>query len=496
MTKNTKSKTEKKPKAAAKKMQVLFAAFECVPFYKSGGLGDVAGSLPSYLNNASCEARVILPKLSAIPAKYTSQMEFVESFEVYLGWRKQYCGLFRMKFGGLTYYFLDNEYYFRRFHVYGEFDDGERIAFFSKAVLEAILHMDDFAPDVLHCNDWHTALSPVFLREFYMQSEKHKNIKTVFTIHNLKFQGQYGKFVFDDILGLKGTPAESQMCLEDSVNYMAGGVHYTDWITTVSPSYADEITGEYYGEHLDALFRERKPVTTGILNGIDYKEYDPSKDSVIAKKYTSRDIELKKENKLALQKELGFEQNADIPLIVLISRLTEQKGLDLVNYILPRLLERNLQFAVLGVGDRKYEDIFGRFSAEHPDKIKTMLCFSEDLSHRFYAGADALLMPSRFEPCGLSQMIAMRYGTLPIVRETGGLKDSVKPYNRFTKEGTGFSFANFNADELLACIDLCLDVYYNNKEDWAKLIQNAMAEDLSWNKAANAYRALYRKLIR
>ena len=476
-------------------MQVLFAAFECVPFYKSGGLGDVAGSLPGYLNNRSCEVRVILPKLSAIPAKYTSQMEFIKSFDVLLGWRKQYCGLFRLKFNGLTYYFLDNEYYFKRFNVYGEFDDGERIAFFSKALLEAIQHMDDFAPDILHCNDWHTALSPVFLREFYMQAEKYRKIKTVFTIHNLKFQGQFAKFVFDDILGLKGSPAEHQMCLKDTVNFMAGGVHYTDWITTVSPSYADEITTEYYGEHLDGLFRERRPVMSGILNGIDSAEYDPQKDTFIAKNYNADTFADKVQNKLALQQELGFEQNPDIPLLVLISRLTEQKGLDLVNYILPQITERNVQFAVLGVGDRKYEESFRWYSDNYPSKIKTMLCFSNELSHRFYAGADALLMPSRFEPCGLSQMMAMRYGTLPIVRETGGLKDSVKPYNKFTKEGTGFSFANFNAEELLGCIDLCLDTY-RNKDDWNILVKNAISEDLSWNKSANTYRALYRSLIR
>ena len=491
MTKSEKNKTEK---AKSKKMQVLFAAFECVPFYKSGGLGDVAGSLPRYINNGSCEVRVILPKLSAIPGQYSSRMEFIKSFDVYLGWRKQYCGLFRLRHNGLTYYFLDNEYYFKRSQVYGEFDDGERVAFFSKAVLEAILHMDGFAPDILHCNDWHTALAPVFLREMYMQSEKHRNIRTVFTIHNLKFQGQYSRPVLDDILGLKGTPAEAQMCADDSVNYMAGGVHYTDWITTVSPSYADEITGEYYGEKLDPLFRERKPVMTGILNGIDYKEYDPAKDRLIAANYDAQSIEAKKINKLALQRELGLEENADTALIILISRLTEQKGLDLVNYILPQLAGRDMQFAVLGVGDRKYEEAFSRSASEHPDKFKTMLCFSEELSHRFYAGADALLMPSRFEPCGLSQMMAMRYGTLPIVRETGGLKDSVRPYNKYTKEGTGFSFANFNADELLSCIDLCLDTYYNSKEDWSTLVQNAMKEDFSWSKAANTYRALYRRL--
>ncbi len=477
-------------------MKILFASFECLPFFKSGGLGDVAGSLPSYIKAPQYDIRVILPKLSAIPERYKAQMAFIRSFDVPLGWRKQYCGLFMMKLGGITYYFLDNEYYFRRMQVYGEFDDGERIAFFSKAVVEAIQYLPNFMPDVLHCNDWHTALSPVFLREFYRDMPGYNRIKTVFTIHNLKFQGQFSDFIFHDICGLTGTPAEHQMISGSGVNFMAGGVHYADRITTVSPSYADEICTEYYGEHMDGLFRERKPVLSGILNGIDYNEYDPEKDEFIPSTYSASDLSGKAKDKAAFQKAHGLRKSKDTPMLSIISRLTEQKGFDLVTYILPHLAERGVQLVILGVGERQYEDAFRWYAGKYPKQFCFLDTFNVSLSHEIYAASDLFIMPSRFEPCGLSQMMAMRYGTLPVVRETGGLRDSVQPYNKYTGEGTGFSFANFNAHELLACIDSAIEIYKKKPDDWNRLINNAMSADFSWTASAKKYRQLYRELTK
>lgn len=478
-----------------KKINILFAASECTPFIKTGGLADVAGALPSYVNTANYEIRVVIPKYSALPKKYTDKMEYMCNFYVPLGWRNQYCGLFKLKIGKVTYYFLDNEYYFKRDNLYGEFDDGERFAFFSKAVCEAILHMD-FEPDILHCNDWHTALAPVFLREFYRDAEKTRDIKTIFTIHNIKFQGMFSSFLLGDILGLWGTPAAWQL-LSDShtVNYMLGALCYSDRITTVSPGYAEEICSWYYGEGLEYILNKRKSILSGILNGIDTKVYDPEKDKALAVNYGASSLEKKKENKLALQRETGLEVSEEVPMFALISRLTEQKGLDLVTYILPHISERNMQLVVLGVGDQKYEEAFAYYAGRYPGKICFLKKFDEAQSHRIYAASDAFLMPSRFEPCGLSQMMAMRYASLPIVRETGGLKDSVAPYNKYTGEGTGFSFANFNAHELLGAVDEALTLWFNDKEAWTHLMHNAAEADFSWKSSAKEYRELYKHLI-
>ncbi len=478
-----------------KKLNILFAASECTPFIKTGGLADVAGSLPSYVNTANYEMRIVMPKYSALPKKYVDKMEYMCNFYVPLGWRNQYCGLFKLKIGKVTYYFLDNEYYFHRGQLYGEFDDGERFAFFAKAVCEAILHMD-FEPDILHCNDWHTALAPVFLREFYREPEKTRNIKTIFTIHNIKFQGMFSSVLLSDVLGLWGTPAAWQLLSDDhTVNYMLGALAYSDRITTVSPGYAEEICSWYYGEGLDFILRKRKDILSGILNGIDTKFYDPAKDDALVCNYDLESLDKKKENKLALQKETGLSVSEEVPMFSLISRLTEQKGLDLVTYILPHVCERNMQLVILGIGDAKYEEAFRYYADRHPDKIAFLPKFDEALSHRIYAASDAFLMPSRFEPCGLSQMMSMRYATLPIVRETGGLKDSVTPYNKYTGEGTGFSFANFNAHELLGAVDEALTLWFNDKKAWRHLMENAASADFSWKASAKEYRELYRNLV-
>jgi len=476
-------------------IKILFASAECLPFFKSGGLGDVAGSLPGYVEGANYDIRVVLPKLSQIPEKFVKKMEFVTSFGVPLSWRICHCGLFRMRYKGVTYYFLDNEYYFNRWNAYGEFDDGERFAFFSKAIIESISYMD-FEPDILHCNDWHTALAPVYLREFY-HNDMYDKIRTVFTIHNLKFQGIFSDRLLGDVLGLEGTPAEGQLRVANgAISYMQAACLYSDRVTTVSPSYAEEICTEYFGEGLDWLFRERKDSLSGILNGIDNKKYDPQTDPDLYYNFSEENLRAKRKNKLAFQKEFGLEQDEKIPMFGLITRLTEQKGLDLINYIMPQLMQRNMQLVVLGVGEKQYEDSFRWFEANNRGKVAVLIKYDEALSHKIYGSADALLMPSRFEPCGLSQMFAMRYGTLPIVRETGGLKDSVAPYNKYTGEGTGFSFTNYNADELLACIDTALKLWEKKQPAWKKLQVNAMTADFSWRASANKYRALYRDLLK
>ena len=496
------------------KTKVLFAAFEATPFIKTGGLGDVAGSLPAYIKNEEFDVRVILPKLSSIPAEYTERMKFVESYEVPLGWRSVYCGLFTLRRGGVTYYFLDNEYYFKRDNVYGEFDDGERVAFFSKAVCETIGHIaKNFMPDILHCNDWHTAMVPVFLREQYNGAgdgrvggkiADYGNIKTVFTIHNLKFQGQYDPWVLGDVCGLHGTPAEGQLMHDKAANYLQGAVIYSDAVTTVSPTYAEEICTPEYGEGLDGLFRSRKYKLSGIVNGIDYKDIDPETDKRIGAHFSANELAGKAACKAALQRELGFIEDPDVPLFVMISRLTVQKGANLVRDFASEITSaegiRRMQLAVLGTGDAAFEEAFrgiasGRKQDLAEGEFAAEVRFSEPLSRRMYAGADAFLMPSQFEPCGLSQMMAMRYGCLPVVRETGGLKDTVKGYwNVGADEATGFSFRDFDIGGLRSAVDCALDVWYNKHDEWLVMQQNTMAEDNSWDASAEKYRELYRAL--
>ena len=479
-----------------KKKNVLFAAFEATPFIKTGGLGDVAGSLPACVKNDEFDARVILPLLSSIPDVYKSKMKFVKSYEVKLGWRTQYCGLFTLRLGGVMYYFLDNEYYFKRSSVYGEFDDGERVAFFSKAVLETIRHIaKNFSPDILHTNDWHTALIPVYLREQYNGDPLYDKIKTVFTIHNLKFQGQYSKTIVGDVLGLYGTPADGQMNHQDSVNFLQGAVIYSDAVTTVSPTYADEICTAAYGENLEGLFESRRYKLHGIINGIDRKSYDPATDKAIAANYTEETKEKKIEDKLALQRELGLREDPDVPLFAMVSRLTTQKGANLIADLLPTFSERNMQVAVLGTGDYLYEYAIGDFAYNHPENFAAKITFDEPLSRRMYAGADVFLMPSQFEPCGLAQMIAMRYGTLPLVRETGGLKDTVNGYWDYGEEANGFSFRDFDSTGLYNAVELALDLWYEHHDVWDKLQHNAFGMDYGWEASAAKYRELYASLL-
>lgn len=478
-----------------KKMQVVFASAEAAPFVKTGGLGDVAGSLPRALVAAGADVIVMVPKYGTIASKYTDRMEHVADFYVSLGWRNEYCGLERLVIDGVTYLFIDNERYFKRDYPYGFFDDGERFAFFSKAVTESLQHLPEgFQCDVLHCNDWHTALAPVFLREFYQGLPLYERVKTVFSIHNIAFQGQYADTILNDILGMAHIPnaARQLRCDERSINYMQGALDYSDAITTVSPSYAWEIQTPEYGEGLDGILRRRSNVLSGILNGIDTDAWNPATDPMIHANYSAADMSGKKACKAALQEELGLEVRDDRPLMVMVTRLTRQKGMDLVTYALDRILSGGVQVAVLGTGD--YEEPMRYFANKYPGTCAARITFDNALSHRMYAGADMFLMPSLFEPCGLSQMIAMRYGTLPVVRETGGLRDTVAPYNQFTGEGTGFTFANFNGDEMGDAVFRGARLYWDDRAAWDQLVQNAMAADFSWVRSADEYMNLYHNL--
>lgn len=480
----------------ADKLGVLYAAFEAIPFMKTGGLGDVAGTLPPALKEAGCDIRVILPKFSTIPEEYQAQMRHVAHFQVPVGWRSQYCGIETLEHKGVTFYFVDNEYYFRRDRAYGFYDDGERMAFFSRAVLESLRCLTDFRCDILHCNDWHTAAAPVFLREFYREDPLYAPIRTVFTVHNLKFQGQMSRSVLWDVLALGDIPnAAWQLSVDDhSINLMKGALCYSDALTTVSPSYAGEIQHAYYGEGMDGIFRLRAPILRGILNGIDTELFDPETDPVLPQNYSAGDLGGKAVCKAGIQKALELVPDPEIPLVAMISRLTEQKGMDLVQRMLGELMQEPLQLVVLGIGETQYENTLRYFAGQYPEKMSACLMFDESFSHQLYAGADILLMPSQFEPCGLSQMIAMRYGTLPVVRETGGLRDSVIPYNQYTGEGTGFSFANYNAHEMRDAVMRAVTLYREEPAKWQALMGNAMAQDFSWARSANAYLALYESL--
>lgn len=479
---------------SSKKMQIVFASAECAPFVKTGGLGDVAGSLPAALVRAGAEVIVMVPKYATIKDEYKAQMEHFSDFYVSLGWRNEYCGLEKLEHDGVTYMFVDNERYFARDYPYGFFDDGERFAFFSKAITESLQHLPEgFECDILHCNDWQTALAPVFLREFYQGLPLYDRVKTVFSIHNVAFQGQFSDTVMEDILGVAHIPAAATQlrCDACSINYMLGALHYADAITTVSPTYAGEIQTPEFGEGLDGVLRERSYALQGILNGIDVAAFDPATDKRIAANYTVDDRSGKAVCKAKLQEELGLEVRDDRPLMVMVTRLTRQKGLDLVMYALDRILSGGVQVAVLGTGDRDYEDGLRYFQDKYPGTMAARIEFDPALSQRMYAAADMFLMPSKFEPCGLSQIIAMRYGTLPIVRETGGLKDTVIPYNEFTGEGTGFSFTNFNGDEMGDAVFRAARLFWDNREAWNQLVTQAMSQDFSWTRSADKYLDLY-----
>lgn len=475
---------------------IMFMASESVPFIKTGGLADVIGSLPKYIDRERYDVRVMLPKYSCIPESYRNRMEFVGSFYMELAWRRQYVGILKTVYDGVTFYFIDNEYYFTGWSPYGDTRwDLEKFAFFSRAALAA-LPVIGFRPDIIHCHDWQTGLVPVYLHDSFQDNEFYRGIRSIMTIHNLKFQGTWDRKVIQDITGLSDyyfTPDKLESY--GDANYLKAGIVYADMVTTVSRSYAEEIKMPYYGEGLDGLLRARGNVLRGIVNGIDYEEYDPATDKYIVRNYSGMDFRREKiKNKRALQAELGLEQNDKKFMIGICSRLTGQKGLDLVDCVIEEICEPDTQLVVIGTGEDKYENLFRHYAWKYPDRVSANIYYSNQLAHKLYASCDAYLMPSQFEPCGLSQIMSLRYGTLPIVRETGGLRDTVIPYDEYHNSGTGFSFANYNAHEMLACIRYAKHVFTDRKREWNKLIDRAMMQDFSWSNSAGQYELMYDQL--
>lgn len=475
-------------------MKVLFAVSECTPFIKSGGLADVAGSLPKELLKQGTDVRVILPKYGAIHQEFKNQMTKKAEFTVNVGWRVQYCGIDELKYQGITYYFIDNEYYFKRDRMYGYFDDGERFAYFTRAVLESIGTLD-FYPDVIHCHDWHAGMIPFLLKAEYRARQGYEYIKSVFTIHNLQFQGIMPKEALGDLFGLPDRYFHiDQLEFYGQINFMKGAIVAADKITTVSPTYKDEILTEYYGEKLHELLESRVTDLDGILNGIDDEFYHPGKDPFLYKNFSADELEKKLINKLYLQAKFGLPSKAEIPLITMVTRLTKQKGLELVRHVFWELMAEDVQLLILGTGDPEFEQFFRDMETAYPRKCRAYIGFDEGLAHQIYAGSDLFLMPSKFEPCGLGQMIAMRYGAIPIVRETGGLNDTVSSFNELTGEGNGFSFKNFNAHDMLFTIERALSFYRDDKA-WKTIVKNAMKMDNSWAQSAFKYNCLYAELI-
>jgi len=473
--------------------KVLFVASEGVPFIKTGGLADVVGSLPKYLDKDEFDVRVILPKYLCMREDLKNSLNYVTHFYMDLGWRSQYVGVLETVYDGVQFYFIDNEYYFAGFKPYGNiFEDIEKFAFFSKAALSA-LPVIGFQPDIVHCHDWQTGLIPVFLKDKFHDGEFYANMKSIMTIHNLKFQGIWDMKTVKNITGLADyyfTPDKLEAY--GDANYLKGGLVYADAITTVSPTYAEEIKTPFYGENLNGLMCARANDLRGIVNGLDYNEWDPEKDPLIVKNYNAKNFRKEKvKNKLALQKELGLAQNKDAFMIGIVSRLTDQKGFDLINYMMEEMCQQDWQIVVLGTGEERYENMFRHFAWKYPEKVSANIYYSEAMSHKVYASCDAFLMPSLFEPCGLSQLMSLRYGTLPIVRETGGLKDTVIAYNEYEGTGTGFSFTNYNAHEMFNTIRYAHSVYVDKKREWNKMIDRAMAVDFSWKTSADKYAELY-----
>ncbi|GCD09775.1 glycogen synthase GlgA [Clostridium tagluense] len=475
-------------------MKVLFVASEAYPFIKTGGLGDVAYALPKALRKMGIDARVIIPKYSTIPLSFKNCMENLASFTVPVGWRNQYCGLKYLTYEDMPYYFVDNEYYFERPEIYGCYDDGERYSYFSKAVLESIKHMGDFVPDIIHCNDWHSGILPALLKDSYSDDEMYSEIKSVFTIHNLKYQGVFPKEILDELLNLdEGYFSDDALKFYDAISFMKGGIVFADAVTTVSETYAGEIQTPFYGEGLDGLLRSKSEKLYGIVNGIDYELYNPKVDKKIFYNFDSDSIKQKVKNKLKLQNQLSFTVNENIPLVGIVTRLVKQKGLDLIVAKLQELLSLPIQIVLLGNGDGYYEDIFQYYASIYPSRISTNIVFDEVLAQKIYAASDIFLMPSLFEPCGIGQLIALKYGSIPIVRETGGLKDTIIPYNKYTGTGNGFSFENYSSDELMDTITSALNLY-NDKDSWNKLVKNAMISNNSWENSAKNYMDLYSNL--
>ena len=475
-------------------MKVLFAASEAHPFIKTGGLGDVMGALPKSLVKLDIDARVVIPKYKNIKDDLKQKLQFVKWFTVPVGWRNQYCGIFQYEHKGVIYYFIDNEYYFNRDGLYGFYDDGERFAFFNRAVLEFIKQID-WQPDLINCNDWQTGMIPVLLNLEYKRDLFYSRIKTMFSIHNLLFKGNFSPQILPELFGYDYMPlVNGSVELEGAVSFLKGGLNYCDQITTVSNTYAEEIKTPQYGEGLDGFLRSKSYYLKGIVNGIDYEEFNPNDDKFIFKNFNTDSIGNKVENKLALQKELGLPQKKDTPMIGLISRLTHQKGCDLIVNIIDRLLQRDIQIVILGTGDYWYEETFKNLQYRYPDKVSANIKFDNTLAHKIYAATDMFLMPSLFEPCGLGQLIALRYGSIPIVRETGGLKDTISPYNKYNGIGNGFGFKNFNSNELMQIMEYALTIY-NDKEAWNNIIRQAMNSDNSWEKSAMEYKALYEGVV-
>ncbi|QHQ62742.1 glycogen synthase GlgA [Anaerocolumna sedimenticola] len=475
---------------------VLYMASECVPFIKTGGLADVIGSLPKYMNKDEYDIRVILPKYKVIPENLKEKMIYKTNFYMDLSWRNQYVGLFELEYAGIIFYFIDNEFYFTGNTPYGNiYEDIEKFAFYCKACLSA-LPILDFKPDIIHCHDWQTGLLPVFLKDRFMENKFYKDIKTIMTIHNLKFQGVWDVTTIKDITGLSEYYFTSdKLEAYGNANYLKGGIVYADYITTVSNSYAEEIKTPFYGEGLDGLMRARSNTLSGIVNGIDYDEYNPMTDPLISHNYDQSNFrKLKIKNKRALQEELGLTRGDKKFMIGIVSRLTDQKGFDLIDYVIEELCSEDTQLVLLGTGEQKYENLFRHYAWKYGDRVSANIYYSDERAHKIYAGCDAFLMPSLFEPCGLSQLISLRYGTVPIVRETGGLRDTVEPYNEFESIGTGFSFTNYNAHEMLSVIRYAKNVYFNSKKEWNKLIERGMSKDFSWNNSAKLYEELYNKI--
>lgn len=473
-------------------MKILYVASESTPFIKSGGLADVAGSLPQGIKKQGHDIRVVLPLYSEISAEYKKNLKKVHTFEVELGWRTQYVGVLKLAHNGITYYFIDNEYYFKRDGLYGYYDDGERYIFYSKAVAMMIKQLN-LKVDIVHANDWHTGLIPLYIKDFAKGDKIYGSIKSVFTIHNLKYQGIFDYKILSQIGGLSEEYfTEDGVKYYDCVNMMKAGIVYSDGLTTVSETYAEEIKTEFFGEHLEGIIRKHQDKLSGIVNGIDYDVYNPETDKHIEKNYAFKTIEDKKENKRALQRRYELPA-VDVPLLSMVTRLVEMKGLDLVSHIMEELLQQDIQLVVLGTGDWKYEKMLGYFQSKYPEKMAARLYFNEEEAHKIYAGSDIFIMPSMIEPCGISQLIAMRYGTIPVVRKTGGLKDTVLPYNKYEGTGTGFSFLNFNAHELLFTIKDAIALY-EDKGKWKKLIKQAMATKNNWETSSKEYIKRYQEL--
>ncbi|WP_196594393.1 glycogen synthase GlgA [Pectinatus sottacetonis] len=478
-------------------LKLLYVASEASPFVKTGGLGDVAGSLPKELKKQNIDVRVVIPKYSTIAEQYRSNMKNIYSGSLKIAWREKYFGIETLKHNNVTFYFIDNEDYFKRDGYYGYDDDDERFTFFCRAVL-SMLPIIDFWPDIINLNDWQTGLVSVFLKLNYMHKEKYQNIKTVYTIHNLKYQGIFPKRILTDVLGLDNKYFDNgDLEFYNNINFMKGGIIYSDALTTVSHSYASEIQNPYFGEQLDGILKMRSKDLTGILNGIDYTEYNPETDPHIFFQYTiANAIEKKIENKVALQQKLGLPINRKIPVIAFISRLVEAKGIDLLIRILDELLQyEDIQFVLLGTGDYKYEEWFRSLQWRFPKKVSVNTSFDENLAHQIYAASSLFIMPSRYEPCGIGQMIALRYGSVPIVHAVGGLRDTVFPYDSYTNSGNGFVFNNYNAHELLFSIKRALEKS-NDIILRRRIIENAMSSDYSWTGSAKQYKMIYEDLAK